>query len=161
MGLPNYPCYRPLGRVDWAFVLGWRQGPGCFIGHASSLGLTSGPASRGLGLRFRLAPGAWVFYWARLFFRLGEWACESIFQTLSLFKDNICKDNYFFYYFIMSCLFHIRVLVFWNLSCPMSRCVVSLWAMAVFVSVLVLPRVKVLFHHVSPQLYKNIYFILI
>ena len=36
---------RPLGRADWAFVLGWRQGPGCFIGCASSLGLASGPAS--------------------------------------------------------------------------------------------------------------------
>ena len=36
---------RPLGRADWAFVLGWSQGPGCFIGHASSLGLASGPTS--------------------------------------------------------------------------------------------------------------------
>ena len=36
---------RPLGRADWAFVLGWSQGPGCFIGRASSLGLVSGPAS--------------------------------------------------------------------------------------------------------------------
>ena len=44
MGLPNYPFYRPLGQVDWAFVLGWRQGLGCFIGLASSLGLASGPA---------------------------------------------------------------------------------------------------------------------
>ena len=44
MGLPNYPCYRPLGRADWAFILGWRQGLGCFIGLASSLGLASGPA---------------------------------------------------------------------------------------------------------------------
>ena len=44
MGLPKYPCYRPLGRADWAFVLGWRQGLGCFIGLVSSLGLASGPA---------------------------------------------------------------------------------------------------------------------
>ena len=35
----------PSRRADWAFVLGWSQGPGCFIGHASSLGLASGPAS--------------------------------------------------------------------------------------------------------------------
>ena len=42
MGLPNYPCYRPLGLADWAFVLGWRKGLGCFIGLASSLGLASG-----------------------------------------------------------------------------------------------------------------------
>ena len=36
---------QPLGRADWAFVLGWSQGPGCFIGRASSLGLASGPAN--------------------------------------------------------------------------------------------------------------------
>ena len=36
---------RPLGRADWAFILGWRQRPECFNGCASSLGLTSGPAS--------------------------------------------------------------------------------------------------------------------
>ena len=36
---------RPLRRVDWAFILGWSQGPGCFIGRASSLGLASGLAS--------------------------------------------------------------------------------------------------------------------
>ena len=37
--------YRPLGRADWAFILSWRQRPECFNGHASSLGLASGPAS--------------------------------------------------------------------------------------------------------------------
>ena len=36
---------RPLRRMDWAFVLSWSQGLGCFIGRASSLGLASGPAS--------------------------------------------------------------------------------------------------------------------
>ena len=36
---------RPLGRADWAFVLGWSQGPRCFIERASSLGLASGLAS--------------------------------------------------------------------------------------------------------------------
>ena len=36
---------RPLGLTDWGFVLGWRQGLGCFTGRASPLGLTSGPVS--------------------------------------------------------------------------------------------------------------------
>ena len=36
---------RPLGRADRAFILGWRQRPECFNGHASSLGLVSGPTS--------------------------------------------------------------------------------------------------------------------
>ena len=36
---------RPLGRADWAFILDWRQRPGCFDGRTSSLGLASGPAS--------------------------------------------------------------------------------------------------------------------
>ena len=36
-----------------------------------------------LGFHSRLAPRAWVFRWACLFFGLGEWACEPIFQTLS------------------------------------------------------------------------------
>ena len=36
---------RPLRRADWAFVLGWSQGSGCFIGCASSLVLASGPAN--------------------------------------------------------------------------------------------------------------------
>ena len=36
---------RPLRGVDWAFVLGWSQGPGCYIQLLSSLGLASGPAS--------------------------------------------------------------------------------------------------------------------
>ena len=36
---------RPLGRADWAFILGWRQRLGCFNGRTSSLGLASGPAS--------------------------------------------------------------------------------------------------------------------
>ena len=36
---------QPLDRADWAFILGWRQRPECFNGHAPSLGLASGPAS--------------------------------------------------------------------------------------------------------------------
>ena len=35
----------PLGRADWAFILGWRQRPECFNGCTSSLGLASEPAS--------------------------------------------------------------------------------------------------------------------
>ena len=35
----------PLGRADWAFILGWRQRPEYFNGCASSLGLASEPAS--------------------------------------------------------------------------------------------------------------------
>ena len=36
---------RPLRRGDWAFVLGWLWGPGCFTGRISSLGLVRGSAS--------------------------------------------------------------------------------------------------------------------
>ena len=36
---------RPLGRADWAFILGWRQRSECFNGRASSFGLASGPVS--------------------------------------------------------------------------------------------------------------------
>ena len=36
---------RPLGRADWALILGWRLRPERFNGHASSLGLASGPVS--------------------------------------------------------------------------------------------------------------------
>ena len=36
---------QPLGRADWAFILGWRQRPECFSGCVSSLGLASGLAS--------------------------------------------------------------------------------------------------------------------
>ena len=35
---------RPLGRANWAFILGWRQRSECFNGRAFSLGLVSGPA---------------------------------------------------------------------------------------------------------------------
>ena len=44
VGLLNYPYYRPLGEANWAFILGWHQGLGCFTGLVSSLGLVSGPA---------------------------------------------------------------------------------------------------------------------
>ena len=37
---------RSLGRADWAFILGCRQRTECFNGHASSLGMASGPTSR-------------------------------------------------------------------------------------------------------------------
>ena len=55
---------RPLGRADWAFILGWRQRPECFNGRASSLGLASGPASPFFKL-YQLPPSlcvrcAWV-----------------------------------------------------------------------------------------------------
>ena len=36
---------RPLGRADWAFIMGWRQRLECFNRRASSLGLVSGSAS--------------------------------------------------------------------------------------------------------------------
>ena len=36
---------RPLGRADWAFILGWHQRLECFNRHASYLGLASGPTS--------------------------------------------------------------------------------------------------------------------
>ena len=48
-------------------------------------------ASR-LGFRFGLAPGAWGFHWACLFFGLDEWACAPIFQTLSIIIDKN-KEN--------------------------------------------------------------------
>ena len=35
---------RPLGRADWAFILGWRQRLECFNGRAFSLDLVSGPS---------------------------------------------------------------------------------------------------------------------
>ena len=56
---------RPLGLRDWAFILGWSQGPGCFIGRASSLGLASGPASP-FFKPYQLPPSPCVRYtWAR------------------------------------------------------------------------------------------------
>ena len=65
MGLPNYLCYRPLGQANWTSVLGWRQGPGCFTGRASSLGLASGPASL-FFKPYQLPPSPCVRYaWAR------------------------------------------------------------------------------------------------
>ena len=65
MGLSNYPCYRPLRRADWASVLGWRQGPECFTGRASSLGLASGPANL-FFKPYQLPPSPCVWYgWAR------------------------------------------------------------------------------------------------
>ena len=56
---------RPLGRSDWAFVLGWRQGPGCFIGRTTYLGLASGPTSP-FFKPYQLPPSPCVRYaWAR------------------------------------------------------------------------------------------------
>ena len=56
---------RPLGRADWAFILGWRQRPECFNGCASSLGLESGPASP-LFKPYQLPPSPCVrCAWAR------------------------------------------------------------------------------------------------
>ena len=36
---------RPLGRADWALIMGWHLRPERFSGRASLLGLVSGPAS--------------------------------------------------------------------------------------------------------------------
>ena len=56
---------RPLGRADWAFVLGWRQGLGCFTRCASPLGLASGPVSP-FFIPYQLPPSPCVRYaWAR------------------------------------------------------------------------------------------------
>ena len=44
----------------------------------------------GLGFCFGLAPGAWVFHWACLFFGFGEWACAPISQTLSIAPQPLC-----------------------------------------------------------------------
>ena len=49
----------------WALVSGWRQGPGCFIGLASSLGLASGP-ERLFFKPYQLPPSPCVRYtWER------------------------------------------------------------------------------------------------
>ena len=42
----------------------------------------------GLGLHSRLVSKAWMFQWAYFFFGFGEWACEPIFQTLSVIIIN-------------------------------------------------------------------------
>ena len=56
---------QPLGRADWAFVLGWVRGPRCFTGRASSFGLVSGPASP-FFKPHQLPPSPYVWYaWAR------------------------------------------------------------------------------------------------
>ena len=44
MGFSDRPCYWPLGRTNWASVLGQRQGLGRLTGLTFSLGLASGPA---------------------------------------------------------------------------------------------------------------------
>ena len=44
----------------------------------------------GLGFRFGLTPGAWVFHWACLLFGPGMWACAPIFQTLSVAPQPLC-----------------------------------------------------------------------
>ena len=51
MGSLGFSCYRPLGGMNWAPVLGLRQGPGHFTGLAYKSPFT--PASRtwGVGLR--------------------------------------------------------------------------------------------------------------
>ena len=56
---------RPLGRADWAFILGWRQRPGCFNGCTPSLGLASGSASP-FFKPYQLPPNPYVrCAWAR------------------------------------------------------------------------------------------------
>ena len=44
----------------------------------------------GLGFRFGLAPGAWVFHWACLLFGLSEWVYAPIFQTPSVAPQPLC-----------------------------------------------------------------------
>ena len=56
---------RPLGRADWAFILGWRQRSECFNGHISSSGLASGPTSP-FFKPYQFPPSPCVRYtWAR------------------------------------------------------------------------------------------------
>ena len=65
MGFLGYPCYLPLGRMNWAPVLGRCQELGRFIEPAYFLGLASGPAH----LFFKpnqLPPNPWLRRaWAR------------------------------------------------------------------------------------------------
>ena len=57
----------PLGRADWAFILGWRQGLGCFTGRGSHWGLASGPASP-FFIPYQFPPSPCVRYaWAVTF----------------------------------------------------------------------------------------------
>ena len=65
MSFLSCPCYWPLGRMNWALVLGWCQEPGHFTEPAYFLGLVSGPAP----LFFKpnqLPPSPWLRRaWAR------------------------------------------------------------------------------------------------
>ena len=64
MGLPIIQD-RPLGLVDWAFVLGWRKGAWNSIGRATYLGLANGPASP-FSKPYQLPPSPCVWNaWAR------------------------------------------------------------------------------------------------
>ena len=49
----------------------------------SQLPMLSAFGSSGLGFRFGLVPGAWVFHCAYFFFGPREWACAPFFQTPS------------------------------------------------------------------------------
>ena len=87
MGFSGCPCYWPLGRTNWAPVLGLYQGPGRFNELTFFLGLVSGPGrlffkpyqlppalgydERGQGLyrflnRVRLPRGRSGLVWLRL-----------------------------------------------------------------------------------------------
>ena len=46
--------------------------------------------SSGLGFRFGLVSGAWVFHWAYFFFGPEEWACTPFFQTPSVAPQPLC-----------------------------------------------------------------------
>ena len=58
---------------------------------AFQLPMVSALGASGLGFRFGLALGAWVFHRARLFFGPGEWACAPISQILSSFNILKCR----------------------------------------------------------------------
>ena len=61
----GFPCYRPLGWMNWATVLGLRQEPCCFTGLAYKYSFNPVSWTWGVGLRayflnpisFPLAPG--------------------------------------------------------------------------------------------------------
>ena len=65
MSFLGCPCYWPLGRMNWAPVLGRFQEPGRFTEPAYFLGLVSGPACLFFKLN-QLPPSPWLRRaWAR------------------------------------------------------------------------------------------------
>ena len=73
MGFSGCPCYWPLGRTNWAPVVGPCQGPWRFTELTYFLGLVSGPA-RLFFKPYQLPPSPWLRRaWARVvsFLELG------------------------------------------------------------------------------------------